>query len=81
MTRNRPATAEERARMGHRLITAADLGDRHHGRRIRIGDVEGTLTGSFTIAGVVNLAVIVGGARAWFALEPGAAVEVWRAAP
>lgn len=65
------------------LVTAAELSDRHVGRNVRIGQVEGVLTGIVPRpnGGGVDLAVIVGGARTWFALEPSAAVEHWRAAP
>lgn len=78
MTRNRPATTAERAAMSKRLITAADLDDKHMGRRFRIGAIEGVITGAFRRGQVVELHTLVGGSRAWFALEPGAAVEVWR---
>lgn len=72
------ATAARRPH--HWLLDASQLGDKHIGRNVRIGDVEGTLTGIVPRPndGGVDLAVLVGGARAWFALSAAAGVEVWR---
>jgi hypothetical protein len=77
-----PRRTDVEHRPPRRLVTAADLSDRHVGRCVRIGHVEGVLTGIVPRpnGGGVDLAVLVGGVRAWFGLEMGAEVEVWRAA-
>lgn len=64
----------------HNLVTAAELSDRHMGRMLKIGAVEGTLTGIIPRpnSGGVDLVLIVGGARAVFQLDAGAQVEHWR---
>ena len=61
-----------------RLMTAADLSDKHLGQSVCVGSITGTLTGIIGIRDRVTLAVLVGGSRAWFPLEGGAEVEVWR---
>lgn len=61
-----------------RLHHAGDLDSRHVGRMVRVGDVEGHLTGIVPCADRVDLVLIVGGARAIFPLTRDADVEVWR---
>lgn len=63
---------------GKQLLTAADLSDRHMGREVRIGDIEGVLITLDPRRGEVVVGLMVGGSRALFALDPGAAVEVGR---
>lgn len=65
---------------GKQMRPASALEDRHLGWNIRIGGVTGTLTGILPIpnGGGFELAVLVGGARAWFPLASDAGVEVWR---
>jgi len=63
-----------------RLIHARDLGDRHIGRTVQVGQWTGTLTGVLPVGDRVQLALIVGGSRAfsdW--LDGGEGVEVWPA--
>lgn len=62
----------------HWLRRADALGDRHLGRMVRVGDVTGQLIGLYPANGQVVLVCIVGAARAIFALDPHAHVEVWR---
>jgi hypothetical protein len=64
--------------MKHDLRRADQVSDRHMGKTITIGDVTGTLTGLIPVANHITLVLIVGGARAFFALDRDAAVEVWR---
>lgn len=61
---------------GKRLMQAGALNERHMGRLVRIGDVEGQLIGLMTSQVRVDVVLIVGGARAIFPLAPDAAVEV-----
>jgi hypothetical protein len=62
-----------------RLRLAAELGDNDIGKQVAIGDATGKLQGIIGGPGDrVTLAVLVGGARTWWPLEGGAAVEVWR---
>lgn len=79
MTRDRPATAAERAMMGKRLIRLADLDHRHHGRTIQVAGLEGTLTGVVPLGDRVQLAIVVGGARVWSDwLDADDSAEVWK---
>lgn len=62
------------------LTTAARLNERHMGRTVRIGRVEGELVGLDTSAERVILHVLIGTNRlaSEFRLLPGADVEHWR---
>lgn len=59
-----------------RLIRAGELDDRHMGRVVRIGDVEGELIGLNPMSREVHIELLIGGSRALFALEHFAEVEV-----
>lgn len=61
---------------GKTLVRAADLDDRHMNRTVRIGDIEGSLVGIIPGRTRVDLVLVVGGARAFFQLDPNAHVEV-----
>jgi hypothetical protein len=67
--------------MKHDLRRADQLNERHMGKNITIGDITGTLTGLIPVANHITLVLIVGGARAFFALDRDAAVEVRRGGP
>jgi hypothetical protein len=61
---------------GKSLVCAVDLSDRHMGRVVRIGDIEGSLVGLIPSRSRVDVVLIVGGGRAIFPLALDAAVEV-----
>jgi hypothetical protein len=63
--------------MKHDLRRADQLNDRHMGKN----NVTGTLAGLLPVANHITLVLIVGGARAFFALDRDAAVEVRREGP
>ena len=62
------------------LTTAANLDERHMGKLVRIGRVEGELVGLDTSAHRVILHVLIGTNRlpSLFPLLPGDEVEHWR---
>lgn len=78
MTRNHPATPAERTAMSRRMVRASELDDRHKGRTVRIGAVEGVLVSLYGIRDRVDLELEVGGAKAYFQLRGDAEVEHWR---
>lgn len=64
-----------------RLMRVGDLTERHHGRTVQTAAVTGTLTGILAVGNRVQLALVVGGCRAftdW--LDVDECVEVWRSA-
>jgi hypothetical protein len=62
-----------------RLMRLGDLSERHHGRTVQTAAVTGTLTGILSVGNRVQLALVVGGARAWTDwLDVETAVEVWK---
>lgn len=61
---------------GKNLVRAADLGDGHMGRLVRVRDIEGPLVGLIPTTSAVIAVLIVGGSRAFFPLALDAHVEV-----
>lgn len=62
-----------------RLVALRDLTERDHGKTVHVAGLTGTLTGIIAVRDRVQLALIVGGARAWTdLLDGGEGCEVWR---
>lgn len=62
-----------------RLMRIGDLTERHFGRQVETPAVTGELVGILSLGDRVQLAMVVGGARAWSDwLDVETAVEVWK---
>lgn len=62
-----------------RLMRIGDLTEKHFGRQVQTSAVTGELVGVLSVGSRVQLAMVVGGCRAWSDwIDVETAVEVWK---